>query len=134
MGVENAGRRPDPIRTEPASMGPRHDGRGKRLFRRPDRRRQGPASMGPRHDGRGKRDCRRRVSRPARSFNGATPRWAWKTRPPPPPLAPPQGFNGATPRWAWKTYQAIMQRYGLTQLQWGHATMGVENAVVEYAR
>src|SRR5579883_759886 len=60
--------------------------------------------MGPRHDGRGKR-------------HGAV----WMP-------ALPQGFNGATPRWAWKTYQAIMQRYGLTQLQWGHATMGVENA------
>src|SRR5579883_2992477 len=63
------------------------------------------ASMGPRHDGRGKPGgppvlYRRTIH----SFNGATPRWAWKTEPPRGGSgANFEGFNGATPRWAWKT-------------------------------
>src|SRR5579883_196965 len=88
------------------------------------------------------------------SFNGATPRWAWKTaqtcaiehsinasmgprhdgrgKPAARRAAPglSQSFNGATPRWAWKTPKPSRLIRRLVELQWGHATMGVENGLV----
>ena len=40
-----------------------------------------------------------------------------------------RSFNGATPRWAWKTHGPGAARLRTGKLQWGHATMGVENIV-----
>src|SRR5437016_3641611 len=62
------------------------------------------------------------------SFNGATPRWAWKTRGSAAASARTgDGFNGATPRWAWKTMTSTGGENRRRGLQWGHATMGVED-------
>src|SRR5579883_2593803 len=109
MGVENrAGERVE-VRVAAASMGPRHDGRGKLVRGDSDGRGGKRASMGPRHDGRGKRVPGRDGRAVRLRFNGATPRWAWKT---PRTAARNPGassFNGATPRWAWKTETSCLR-------------------------
>src|SRR5579883_2394339 len=134
-----------------ASMGPRHDGRGKLMGREP--RGFAPVSFnGATPRWAWKTSCMRAIgsrgttlqwghatmgvenrsraatpAAPGQRFNGATPRWAWKTKPPAPSCSGRRGFNGATPRWAWKTPVIRRQLLDRLALQWGHATMGVEN-------
>src|SRR5579883_1113565 len=155
MGVENGVRarlvgRVDAV----ASMGPRHDGRGKRNRRHDAHRRQmalqwGHATMGV-ENARQPLVCALRVvlqwghaTMGVENYSWLAPglkaaaslQWGHATmgvenRPAGGPvLRLADRFNGATPRWAWKTHGSPPGRSGLKGLQWGHATMGVENPV-----
>src|SRR5207253_761447 len=111
-----------------ASMGPRHEGRG-RLGWWERHCGGGDASMGARHEGGGRRKDRPQDRHRLVRFKGATPRGAWKTAifvdfarskvglqwghatrgvedhsPGHSARLPGYCFNGATPRGAWKTY------------------------------
>ncbi len=89
---------------------------------------QGNASMGPRPNGRGDAHFCQRPSWETELQWGHA-QTGVETRPSPiPPSAERCSFNGATPKRAWRPGETRPSHSPTRSLQWGHAQTGVETA------